>query len=67
MITNRLCSRKGGELQAHHVVRFADNYELRFILSNGVTLCKKCHKYVTGLECFYIGFFNFQNNKLCPN
>ena len=34
---------KGGKLCAHHIESFADNIELRIDLSNGITLCKKCH------------------------
>ena len=33
----------GGNLNAHHIESYADNKELRTELSNGVTLCKKCH------------------------
>lgn len=30
-------------LHAHHIVRKADNQELAFDVSNGVSLCKHCH------------------------
>ena len=30
-------------LQAHHIKRWASNPTLRFDVSNGITLCKRCH------------------------
>ncbi len=37
------CSQRGGILNAHHIANWADNKELRFILPNGITMCKNCH------------------------
>jgi hypothetical protein len=39
------CQRCGysGNLTAHHIVGHAQSKELRWVLSNGVTLCKPCH------------------------
>ncbi len=37
-------------IHAHHIRRWADNPSLRFIPSNGITLCGPCHSRVTGKE-----------------
>lgn len=37
------CDQKGGLLNAHHIKSYAKYKKLRYELSNGVTLCKKCH------------------------
>ena len=43
--TCQKCGERGGnKLNAHHIEGFADNPELRTELSNGITLCKDCHK-----------------------
>lgn len=31
-------------MQAHHIVPWKDSIELRFELTNGMTLCRSCHK-----------------------
>lgn len=45
---NYKCKKCGSDkkLHAHHIKSFSDNKELRYELSNGITLCDKCHKEV---------------------
>jgi len=35
---------RGGNLNAHHIIPFSSDNTLRTELSNGITLCVKCHK-----------------------
>ena len=44
------CGKRGGDLNAHHLYAYDDNPELRFEVSNGVTLCPNCH---TKFHCRY--------------
>ncbi len=43
---NYICQRcfQRGRLNAHHIINYATNRELRLDISNGITLCEKCHK-----------------------
>ena len=34
----------GGKLHSHHIKRWSEFPELRYDLSNGITLCKPCHQ-----------------------
>lgn len=47
--------RKG--LNAHHILRWADNPGLRYHIDNGITLCKAHHQMVNGLESIYSSVF----------
>lgn len=38
------CKKRGGKLNAHHIVRWADVLELRYETGNGRTLCEACHR-----------------------
>ena len=38
------CGKRGDELNAHHILSFRDFPHKRFDISNGITLCKKCHR-----------------------
>ena len=44
-------------LNAHHIVKGADAAHLRFDEDNGITLCYRCHKQVTGAEAQYAPLF----------
>lgn len=41
--TCRTCGATGVELHAHHVKSYRDHPELRWQVSNGITLCARCH------------------------
>ena len=42
--TCRVCKVKGKRLEAHHIKPYSEYPRLRYVLSNGRTLCKDCHK-----------------------
>lgn len=39
------CQRCGSteDVEAHHIIPYAGNLALRYDLTNGITLCRKCH------------------------
>ncbi len=47
--TCQQCGERGCELHPHHILGFAEYPIMRFAVSNGVTLCKDCHKRLHGL------------------
>lgn len=55
--TCRWCRRRGGKLNAHHVLSWRDNHELRYDVSNGVTLCLDCHNKTKQREDSFIDYF----------
>ena len=51
------CSYRGKKLNAHHIKKWAEAAYLRYDLDNGITLCWKCHKQITGSEGHYEALF----------
>lgn len=41
--TCQKCDKRGIFLEVHHILNFAEYPDLRFVVSNGITLCKECH------------------------
>lgn len=44
-------------LQAHHILPRRDYQELKFVVSNGITLCKSCHKLTYNKEYQFVDLF----------
>ncbi len=51
--TCQVCKRRGCRLNAHHVKPFSKYPELRLEVSNGISLCVKCHNESKGREKWY--------------
>ena len=47
-------------INAHHIVNFSDNEELRYDVNNGIFLCEECHS-VSYLESFH-SIYGVSNN-----
>lgn len=41
------------KLQVHHIKKWSRASALRYDTNNGITLCKQCHKLITGKERHY--------------
>ena len=56
--TCKMCNKKGRrvKLQVHHIMKWASASSLRYDVSNGIILCSKCHKAITGKENHYISY-----------
>jgi len=44
------CGQVGGKLHAHHIKYWAEYPDMRFELSNGVTMCVECHQFLHATE-----------------
>lgn len=42
--TCKKCGIRGGKLHPHHIENFAYHIDKRYEVSNGITLCEKCHR-----------------------
>lgn len=51
------CGYKGKYIEAHHIVRVADDESLMFNIENGITLCKECHSKIRNKEKEYEELF----------
>ena len=38
------CNKRGGELNAHHILNYSTNESIRLNEENGITFCESCHK-----------------------
>ena len=46
------------KLKVHHICKWTTNYFMRYEVSNGIVLCRKCHDAISGLEEAYAPLFH---------
>lgn len=63
----QICGQKKDWIEANHIKTFANYPLLRFEVSNGITLCKSCHRFIIHKERNYEWLFNgiVNYNPLC--
>lgn len=44
-------------LQAHHIFPWSSHPSMRYMINNGITLCRKCHDSIRGNETVYVHLF----------
>jgi 5-methylcytosine-specific restriction endonuclease McrA len=47
--TCQRCGIKNEKINAHHIKQWVSNKKLRYVTSNGITLCYECHKHIHGM------------------
>ena len=52
----RMC-KSNIKLNVHHILMWSSASTLRYDVDNGITLCEKCHKSITGKETYYAEYF----------
>jgi len=52
-----ICGERGGELNPHHILPFADYPQYRFDIDNGMTLCRE-HHYNLHTKSLWLGIYN---------
>ena len=64
-----MCGKSEDEaiLNVHHIIRYADNEELRTDVNNGITLCYECHKKIFGKEKEFEEYFKQLISHTCTD
>jgi len=58
--TCQICGKRGGELRANHIKKYADHPNLRIDDNNGITICRDCDiRWVLRHEEEWESYFNF--------
>ena len=52
------CGKKMKAMHVHHIRRWEDFPTLRFVVTNGITLCRKCHQNIWSKEEQYESLFH---------